>query len=247
MCTVTLYRDSDALVLTTNRDELRERGERGVRHCIQGGSETIYPVDAEAQGTWIGVNSHGLVLCLLNNYQAAYDQSQISRGLIITSAISAKNMSECQNWIEKELRKELYNPFFLIVSDKRDTVRFSWDGHFLGTDQIKFDSWWIDSSSSENFEETIKYRQAAFTEWQSKNGRVNTIMDFHLQQDNDEMSRSICMSRSLTHTKSITQIRIEKGEATLNYISPEQLPGLINSESKAEHQGQNFNIKLIEQ
>jgi len=243
MCTLTLHKSHDGIVLTSNRDELRKRDEDGVRHCKQNGLELIYPVDAKAKGTWIGVNNYGVALCLLNNYQAEYNKGLVSRGSIIASAILHKDVITCKNWLQNTIQLSLYNPFVLILTDTKNTLRFSWDGKVLTTKAIEFIDWRLESSSSVEHDATLEYREEVFLRWLNTRPDQEQIIDFHLQQAENELSRSVCMSRSATHTKSITQIVIGKQTIGLNYLSPEQVPDLTNTQTKAS---QDFNRYTID-
>ncbi|MCX7017196.1 MAG: NRDE family protein [Candidatus Sumerlaeota bacterium] len=68
MCTATLHRSEDSLLLTMNRDELHSRAPEIPPAIRAGDPAWMAPTDSQAGGTWIGVNDRGLAVCLLNAY-----------------------------------------------------------------------------------------------------------------------------------------------------------------------------------
>ena len=71
MCTLTVYSGKKRCVVTMNRDELRTRKEAGVLHSKSiNDIRFFHPVDLVSGGTWFGVNNQGVILALLNRYQA---------------------------------------------------------------------------------------------------------------------------------------------------------------------------------
>jgi uncharacterized protein with NRDE domain len=68
MCTVTVLRSPERLLLTMNRDERRTRGEELAPRKAGGGSSPAWigPADGAKGGTWFGANDRGIMACLLN-------------------------------------------------------------------------------------------------------------------------------------------------------------------------------------
>ncbi len=69
MCTlIVLHRciEATALVVAANRDEFFERPAEGpaLRHTAHG--KVLAPRDAQAGGTWLGLNEHGLFAAITN-------------------------------------------------------------------------------------------------------------------------------------------------------------------------------------
>ena len=72
MCTVTWTRTPGGYHLFMNRDELWTRGVAEAPAIRKEGAvRYLAPIDADAGGTWIGVNAYGVTLCLLNHYSHA--------------------------------------------------------------------------------------------------------------------------------------------------------------------------------
>ena len=78
MCTVswrfelTAEQPAPRFELFFNRDESRRRGPAHPPQIMEpvGESKLLAPIDSDAGGTWLAANEHGLVLALLNLYQA---------------------------------------------------------------------------------------------------------------------------------------------------------------------------------
>ena len=62
-------REPDRFQLFFNRDEARRRGPASSPELRREDEATwAAPTDGDFGGSWIGVNDHGLVICLLNGY-----------------------------------------------------------------------------------------------------------------------------------------------------------------------------------
>ena len=99
MCTLTWFHESDRYQLFFNRDERRTR-KPAIPPALRqkGPSRFIAPLDGNFGGTWIGVNEHGLTLCLLNGHAgddvAAPTADYTSRGLLLTSLIDSRSTAQ---------------------------------------------------------------------------------------------------------------------------------------------------------
>jgi uncharacterized protein with NRDE domain len=92
MCTLTLLRASDRCLITMNRDDLIARPESPPKLDGAHGAHMIAPLDLKAGGTWIGLNRHGLVACLLNRYDQAAPSDGLSRGVIVPEALLGRDV-----------------------------------------------------------------------------------------------------------------------------------------------------------
>ncbi|MBN4069061.1 NRDE family protein, partial [Beggiatoa alba] len=240
MCTVSILRDNNGLIVTSNRDELRTRNEAGLRQkSTVGRAETtqcIYPVDAQAQGTWVGANDYGIVASLLNMYEADYQADPAltkSRGLIIPRLLEFRRLRDVREWLTQSLEPRFYNAFVLLVMDKNDLYRYRWDGLSLNEECVQFLHCFLESSSSVDLTATIMYRKNLFKDWQITDNhahdRAQSILRFHCKRNENNASKSICMAREKSHTKSVSQIKINNNHVYFRYLSPDNLAGLINT------------------
>ena len=79
MCTlVLLNRPGEVLAVSGNRNELLARPSSGPRIDEHG---VLAPRDELAHGTWLGLNRHGLFVCVTNRREAMIDPARKSRRL----------------------------------------------------------------------------------------------------------------------------------------------------------------------
>src|SRR5258708_7283063 len=98
MCTLSLLPGERSLSAWMNRDENPSRGAEARKIVRSGssGSAALYPLDPISQGTWIGINEHGLLLALLNEYPEGglpASKSSASRGALIPAALGEDSVS----------------------------------------------------------------------------------------------------------------------------------------------------------
>lgn len=223
MCTLTIYKGKKRCVVTMNRDELRTRKEAGLLYSRSSGDVRLfYPVDASSGGTWFGVNNRGVVLCLLNRYQAPEVVNPVSRGEIIPRALEQGDFAAIDAWLQ-HLDYSQYNPFDLFLVRKKKVRHFSWDGETCLEEEVEFKNWYIFSSSSINTEEVLAYRQNIFQAWNREMGNQlsdasEILRGFHLIQVDGMESLSVLMEREKSHSKSVIQADIGSKELELKYI-----------------------------
>ena len=128
MCTlIALHRCVEAtpLVVAANRDEYFHRPAEGpaLRETAHG--RVIAPRDQRAGGTWLGVNEHGVLAAITNRRCETPDPDRRSRGLIVLDALAASSAREAAKEIES-LQIHAYNPFNLLVADRRTAHLFSY-------------------------------------------------------------------------------------------------------------------------
>ena len=120
MCTlIALHRCTPGatLVVAANRDEFANRPARGpalreTQHGI-----VVAPLDAQAGGTWLGVNPTGMFAAITNRRADAPDPRRRSRGLLVLDALGASGAAEAAA-AALETQPGAYNPFNLFVADR---------------------------------------------------------------------------------------------------------------------------------
>lgn len=168
----------------------------------------LYPKDAKAGGTWIGVSEKNRVICVLNGgfekhiRQVPYRKS---RGLI------AKELLQ-ENTIEPAveiLDLQSVEPFTMVILDwnHNDYSLFElvWDGiakHFQKLDKTPA----IWSSSTLYTKENAQMRAGWFYNWVKNNHfSQEGILNFHHLEKGDK-TQAIRMKRSYIETVSISSI-----------------------------------------
>ncbi|HTO95574.1 MAG TPA: NRDE family protein [Myxococcales bacterium] len=127
MCTlVLLLRPGELLAISGNRNELLARPASGPR--VEGG--ILAPRDDLAHGTWLGLNAHGLFVCVTNRHGAMVDPSRKSRGLLVLEALQAQSARGLHQAL-RELRGDRHNGFHLAYADLQDAFVTWGDGYSI--------------------------------------------------------------------------------------------------------------------
>lgn len=235
MCTVTVLPSENDFVLTMNRDERRTRKEDGLRRAVEGGVSFCYPIDAQAGGTWIGVNDRGIAACLLNNYKTPTSRDARSRGEIVSSALACGGMTEVSTFL-KDLDVTPYNAFECLVLSLGEIHHFSWNKADYNRQKLSRDKPIMLTSSSERLRQVTQYRLRLFNQWQAR--QTDDVGLFHLQQQKSQKRSAVFMSRELTHTKSLVQVNVTEQQCQLDYFDNQTLcanSGLLELQSTDSH------------
>ena len=119
MCTlIALHRcvPGAPLVVAANRDEYADRPSRGPALRQLGRGVVVAPLDAQAGGTWLGVNPAGVFAAVTNRRAERPDPARRSRGLLVLDALGAANAADAAS-AALDLPPRAYNPFNLFVAD----------------------------------------------------------------------------------------------------------------------------------
>ena len=222
MCTLSWEFSKDQRVqeVCFSRDEQRKRvpAEPPELREIHG-VECLFPRDPAGGGTWMGVNAHGVIVCLLNDYRVPFDyaegSSYRSRGLLVTDALGKISELQSANQQVRSLVEEAdYAPFRLVIFEMGKCICWCWDGKKLRMDDevqcpVTSSSW-----ESERVEEGRKdmFQKLVIEEGVS-------LDEYHRHQLEGDAESSVCMSRELTKTVSLTCVRVDytRGEVSINY------------------------------
>ncbi|QCJ47756.1 MULTISPECIES: NRDE family protein [Haloprofundus] len=130
MCTLTLawqvFPDAP-VVVAANRDEAFGRPSEPPAR-IEDDPAIVAPRDAEAGGTWVGYNEHGLFVGITNRWIDADPAADRSRGLLVRDALRQESAEDAARLVERELDERSYDGFNLVVADATAAVLFEWDG-----------------------------------------------------------------------------------------------------------------------
>ena len=133
MCTVTFLPLNDGnFILTSNRDEQKERETLAPKKYIEDEIEMIYPKDRIAGGTWIGSSSNNRLVCVLNGAFERHKRKssyKLSRGVISKEVLKTKNLI---NFIESI---DLFGveSFTMVIVD--------WSSSTLALYELIWDGW----------------------------------------------------------------------------------------------------------
>ncbi len=133
MCTVVILRRPGhdwPLLVAANRDELRTRPSQPPARHWPDRPEVVAGLDELADGSWLGVNDHGLVAAVLNRTGTLGPEAgRRSRGELALEALDHAEAKAAAGALA-DLHPEAYRPFNLLVGDPRDCywVRHGGDG-----------------------------------------------------------------------------------------------------------------------
>ena len=105
------------IVLAANRDERYDRaGEPPL--FLSKDPPAIGGRDLKGGGTWLGVNSHALVVGVTNRRTSRKERNGLrSRGLLCLDALAARSAKEALSIVSKKVKERCYNPFDLFALD----------------------------------------------------------------------------------------------------------------------------------
>jgi len=220
MCTVTfLPLSSNDFILTSNRDEQKERITISPKKYIEDGVELVFPKDKTAGGTWIGTSSQNRLVCVLNG---AYKKHKRKDSYIKSRGVIAKEILKDQHlhqYIDK-LDLEGIEPFTIVIVDwnneELNLFELIWDEgkkYFL---KLKNEPK-IWSSSTLYSDDAKIIRKNWFQKWVSENEfSSEQILQFHHSEIGDK-EQSVLMKRSYVETVSITSVKKENNIVEMLY------------------------------
>lgn len=123
MCTVVILRRPGnpwPLVVAANRDEMTGRPWRAPARHWPDRPEVVAGLDVLAGGSWLGLNDHGVLACILNRHGTlgpAPDKR--SRGELVLEALDHADAADAARALAS-LEPDSYRPFNMLVADSRD-------------------------------------------------------------------------------------------------------------------------------
>lgn len=223
MCTVTyLPLGNNDFILTSNRDEQPTRETIEPKEYIEDGVLLRYPKDVLAGGTWIGLSDKKRLVCLLNGGFETYQREasyKMSRGVIVKAILKSDDFDKYIS----DFNFSGIEPFTIVIVDwNSDSAIYElvWGGkkkHFTRLDQ-KPKIW---SSSTLYTKEEKALRKMWFEKWIDNSNAFTQedILKFHHNSDFGTRENSPKMKRLYVETVSITSIKKEANNVTLNYTS----------------------------
>jgi uncharacterized protein with NRDE domain len=115
------------VVVAANRDE--QLGRPSVPpELIDADPRVVAPRDAEADGTWIGANEHGVFVAITNRWSEADLAGERSRGLLVRDALERETAAGAARLVESATEADGYEGFNLLCADADAATLLEWDG-----------------------------------------------------------------------------------------------------------------------
>lgn len=123
MCTVVVLRRPGGnwpLIIAANRDEMGGRPWRAPGRHWPDRPEVLAGLDVLAGGSWLGINDHGVVACILNRHGTlGPTPGKRTRGELVLEALDHADAADAARALEA-LEPGSYRPFNMLVADSRD-------------------------------------------------------------------------------------------------------------------------------
>jgi Transport and Golgi organisation 2 len=131
LCTLVWLSRSDGLTLWHSRDERRSRGV-AIPPVVEyaNGVAWISPRDSDSGGTWVGVNTHGIVVGLANLFvgtEPVPPTRKVSRGLLVRDLLDSPSAFQVERRL-KAMELFPFEPFTLVALEVgQPPVILRWD------------------------------------------------------------------------------------------------------------------------
>lgn len=217
MCTASWLITGTGYELFFNRDEALTRGRSsGPVPALVNGVRCLAPVDADAGGTWLGVNEFGLAVGLLNAWDARAALGEVrSRGLLVRELLAARGFEELDETLRASAL-ERHRAFTLVAFlPGREPRVLAWDGGTLAPAEARLPL----CSSSLDRQRAFALRSEVLERLRAAHGRLDREV-LELFQSSHEPERgpfSPCMHREDAGTVSASQVRVEAERISFRY------------------------------
>jgi hypothetical protein len=206
--------DTDGYDLFFNRDELVTRKVAYPPEIRSGnGVSYIVPIDADASGTWMGVNQFGMTVALMNSYgQIVQDGPFVSRGLLVLSLLDCSGQKGVLERLE-QISLTDYRPLTIAVFEPGQSVAICrWDGQ---VSQVQKDVAPPLMSSSFRESAVADHRVALFEALEEVN--PTSLRAYHSGHIPEAGAYSVCMHRDDARTMSLSWVQVSRDQASFFY------------------------------
>ncbi|MBK8610494.1 MAG: NRDE family protein [Chitinophagaceae bacterium] len=211
MCTVSFLRVNESVIITSNRDEHRDR-ENSAAPAVynHSGMKMIYPKDAKAGGTWFVAGEQGTVAVLLNGAfesHIARPPYRKSRGLILLEIAGANQPV----LFFSEMNLNGIEPFTVVLFQSGELHELRWDGNARYNRKLNEYENHIWASATLYSPDVIEHRKKLFEQFihSPMEITVSRVYDFHANNHGDDENGFIINRQTGMKTFSITQAIID--------------------------------------
>jgi uncharacterized protein with NRDE domain len=221
MCTVSWCVQENGYTLFFNRDESRQRElAQPPREGESKKTKFLSPKDPQGGGTWLLVNEHGILMGLLNYYEAEVYYKPThpqSRGHLPLKFSYCSSLAE----VEMALRKEDFSPYpplhFLSIEASGKAILLTWDGKKKQSFYPQASDLPI-STSSFKTDEVIAVRRNHYAETVAKaQNQMAALETFHTSAQPEPSTHSVLMTRPDAKTMSVCRIDVSESMVSMDY------------------------------
>jgi hypothetical protein len=167
----------------------------------------IAPIDADAGGTWMGVNAFGVSVCLLNGYgHVDRDRADyVSRGALVMSLLDVSS-GDAAKQIVADMDLTVFRPFSLVILEPEQPVLlWVWDGI-----EVRFETDISGPliSSSFRLNDVAEHRQRLYQHLDIQ--QTKALEDFHCNHAPEAGPYSVCMHRDDAGTVSLSRVVVSQ-------------------------------------
>lgn len=221
MCTVTyIPKGNSDFILTSSRDELVERTTLAPDFYDVDGVKMLFPKDAVAGGSWIGISEKSRLICLLNGgfeNHVRLEKYKMSRGVVVKELLKADDLSKAI----ADFDYDGIEPFTIIAIDWSfllKTTELVWDGEKTHISILPNEPkiW----SSSKLYNASMKDKRKKWFKAFSKDNAFESedMYRFHTTAGEGDKNVNILMDRGLLKTVSITQVKKTDEDCMMSYF-----------------------------
>jgi hypothetical protein len=170
----------------------------------------------------MGVNDRGAVACLLNGYTAD-DLSLLGRDDVpsrgeIVPAVLERTPADAFRWLADGLDPSPYPSFTLLVISSSDAIELRWRRSDRLLRRALDSGWTMVSSSFWRPDEVLAWRQSRFERWRDDGAsHRDGVPLFNLLEEPGRRAWSPFMTRMMSATRSLTQVRVHAERAALHW------------------------------
>jgi hypothetical protein len=218
MCTLAWLRRDGGFTLWHSRDERRSRGVAippVVGHA--NGVGWIAPRDSDSGGTWVGVNTHGVVVGIANLFVGSSPvppARKVSRGLLVQELLESPTTVQ----VERRVRAfdlDAFESFTLVVLESGlDPIILRWDRSELTRISPLGSILLVTSAGGSRAIEDQRTR--LFEAGEDAGLSADRIEELYRAPPQSELA-SVCVHRPEVSTVSLTRIEVFPHQVSLTY------------------------------
>ena len=223
MCTVSFVKSHQSIIITSNRDEHKDRLPALKPDVyVLNGIKTLFPKDPKGNGTWFAFNEFDTVIVLLNGADEKHSPKvtyRKSRGLIVLDIIASKQPLII--WENSNL--DNIEPFTLVLFYENKLYQLRWNELKKTCIQLDSSQHHIWSSSTLYNPEIRNLRQHWFENFTNASDDIqpSEVLNFHTNTYREDIENGLIINRKNgVQTKSITQLVITNDNSTLTHFDP---------------------------